>query len=51
VTFDLETLYNKLDSIAIDIKTVREDGIYKVLDKNQLKIPIVFLPFYILEKP
>ena len=36
MTFDLETLYNKLDSIAIDIKTVR-DGIYKVLDKNQLK--------------
>lgn len=36
VTFDLETLYNKLESIAIDVKTIR-DGIYKVLDKNQLK--------------
>ena len=36
ITFDLETLYNKLGSIAIDVKTIR-DGIYKVLDKNQLK--------------
>jgi len=34
VVIDLETLYNKLDSIQLDIKTVRE-GIYKVLDKNQ----------------
>ena len=36
VTIDLENLYDKLDSVAIDIKTVRE-GIYNVLDKNQLK--------------
>ena len=36
VTLDLETLYDKIDSVVIDIKTVRE-GIYKVLDKNQIK--------------
>ena len=36
ITFDLETLYNKLDSISIDVKTIKE-GIYKVLDKNHLK--------------
>ena len=36
VTFDLKTLYNKLESITFDVKTIR-DGIYKVLDKIQLK--------------
>lgn len=36
VSMDLETLYAKLDTVAVDVKTVR-DGIYKVLDKNQLK--------------
>lgn len=36
VTIDLETLYEKIDSVSIDIKTVRE-GIYRVLDKNQGK--------------
>ena len=36
VSLDLETLYEKIDSVAIDIKTVRE-GVYNVLDKNQGK--------------
>ena len=36
VTFDLETLYAKIDSLAVDVKTNRE-GVYKVLDKNQNK--------------
>ena len=36
VTIDLETLYEKIDSVSIDIKTVKE-GIYRVLDKNQGK--------------
>ena len=36
VTVDLETLYEKIDSVSIDIKTVKE-GIYRVLDKNQGK--------------
>lgn len=36
VSVDLETLFAKIDSIPVDIKTVRE-GIYKVLDKNQHK--------------
>jgi hypothetical protein len=36
VTIDLETLYEKIDSVSLDIKTVRE-GIYRVLDKNQGK--------------
>lgn len=36
VSIDLEALYGKLGSVAIDIKTVRE-GIYKVLNKNQMK--------------
>ena len=36
VTIDLETLYEKIDSVSIDIKTIRE-GIYRVLDKNQGK--------------
>lgn len=36
VTLDLETLYNKIDTITIDIQSIRE-GFYKVLDKNQLK--------------
>lgn len=35
VIVDLETMYNRLDSIQLDVKTVRE-GIYRVLDKNQL---------------
>ena len=36
VTTDLETLYDKIESVSIDIKTVRE-GVYKVLDKNHTK--------------
>lgn len=36
VSLDLETLYDKIDSVSVDIKTVRE-GVYKVLDKNQTK--------------
>ena len=36
VTIDLETLYEKIDTISIDIKTVR-DGVCRVLDKNQNK--------------
>ena len=36
VTFDLETFYGKIGSLTDDIKTVRE-GIYNVLDKNQVK--------------
>ena len=36
VTLDLETLYAKIDSVIIDVKTIRE-GVYKVLDKNQTK--------------
>ena len=36
VTLDLETLYSKIDSVIIDVKTIRE-GVYKVLDKNQNK--------------
>lgn len=36
ISMDLETFYTKLDTIAIDIKTVK-NGIYKVLDKNQIK--------------
>lgn len=36
ISIDLETLYEKINSVSIDIKTVR-DGIYRVLDKNQVK--------------
>lgn len=36
ISIDLETLYEKIDSLTIDIKTIRE-GIYRVLDKNQNK--------------
>lgn len=36
VSLDLETLYEKFDSVSVDIKTVRE-GVYRVLDKNQSK--------------
>jgi hypothetical protein len=36
VTFDLETFYSKIDIISEDIKTIK-NGIYKVLDKNQVK--------------
>jgi len=36
VTIDLETLYEKIDSVSVDVKTVRE-GIYRVLNKNQGK--------------
>ena len=36
VSVDLETLYAKLASVPLDIKTVRQ-GIHRVLDKNQLK--------------
>jgi len=36
VTIDLETLYEKIDTISTDIKTVK-DGVCRVLDKNQDK--------------
>ena len=36
ISIDLETLYEKINSVSDDIKTVR-DGIYRVLDKNQGK--------------
>ena len=36
VTIDLETLYEKIDTVSVDIKTVR-DGVCRVLDKNQNK--------------
>lgn len=36
VSLDLETLYEKIDSVTTDIKTVRE-GVYRVMDKNQNK--------------
>ena len=36
VTIDLESLYGKIDTLALDVKTVRE-GVYRVLDKNQIK--------------
>ena len=36
VTIDLETLYEKIDTIFIDIKTVK-DGVCRVLEKNQDK--------------
>lgn len=36
VTIDLETLYEKIDTVSDDIKTIR-DGVCKVLDKNQNK--------------
>lgn len=35
IIVDLETLYDKISSVETDIKTVR-DGVYKVLNKNQL---------------
>lgn len=36
VTIDLETLYEKIDTVSVDIKTIR-NGVCKVLDKNQNK--------------
>jgi hypothetical protein len=36
VSIDLESLYDKLGTISLDVKTVRE-GVYRVLDKNQIK--------------
>ena len=36
ISIDLESLYTKPTSIAMDVKTVR-DGIYKVLNKNQIR--------------
>ena len=36
VTIDLETLYEKINTVSVDIKTIR-DGVCKVLDKNQNK--------------
>lgn len=36
VTIDLESFYDKINSLTTDIKTVRH-GIYRVLDKNQDK--------------
>jgi hypothetical protein len=36
ISIDLESFYNKLDTVSIDVKTVRE-GVYRVLDKNQIK--------------
>jgi len=36
VTIDLESLYGMIESIHVDVTTVRE-GVYRVLDKNQSK--------------
>jgi len=36
VTIDLETLYEKINTVSVDIKTIR-DGVCRVLDKNQNK--------------
>ena len=36
VTIDLETLYEKIDTVSVDINTIR-NGVCKVLDKNQNK--------------
>lgn len=36
VSIDLETLYEKIDTVSVDIKTIR-DGVCKILDKNQNK--------------
>lgn len=36
VTIDLEALYDKMNTVHMDVKTIRE-GVYRVLDKNQVK--------------
>ena len=36
VTIDLEAMYQKLNTLSLDVKTVRE-GVYRVLDKNHVK--------------
>jgi len=36
VTIDLENLYKKIQSVSIDINTIRQ-GLYQVLDKNHYK--------------
>ena len=36
VSIDLESFYSKIDTISLDVKTVRE-GVYRVLDKNHVK--------------
>lgn len=36
VTIDLESMYSKITTLAVDVKTIRE-GVYRVLDKNQVK--------------
>jgi uncharacterized coiled-coil protein SlyX len=36
VSIDLEAFYEKSNSLAVDVRTVRE-GIYRVMDKNQTK--------------
>ena len=36
VSIDLESMYHKLNTLAIDVKTVRQ-GVYRVLDKNHVK--------------
>ncbi len=36
VTIDLESFYKKLDSVSVDINTIRQ-GLYQVLDKNHYK--------------
>lgn len=36
VTLDLESLYDKIDTIELDVQTIKE-GIYGVLNKNQSK--------------
>lgn len=36
ITLDLETFYEKIDSLVDDIRNVKQ-GIYKILNKNQLK--------------
>jgi len=36
VTLDLETMFDKINSVSDDIKTIRE-GVYRVLNKNHVK--------------
>ena len=36
VNLDLESLYDKLNTVSLDVRTVRE-GVYRVLDRNQVK--------------
>ena len=36
VSLDLETLYSKIETLSLDIKTVKQ-GVYKVLNRNHLR--------------